>query len=72
VESDIRFYHRRASEEFSAASRAVTDSARQRRMLMAGVFLERLKALDPGFASESLADQAPAFMWANSQSAECA
>ena len=74
MESDIRFYRRRASEELSAASRAVTDSARERRMLMAGIFLERLKALDPGVASESLfgGDSVPAFLWTNGQSAECA
>lgn len=74
VESDIRFYRRRASEELSAASRAVTDSARERRMLMAGIFLERLRALEPGCASEPLiaVDPAPAFRWANNQSAECA
>ena len=46
MESDIRFYRRRASEELAAAGRAVTESARARRMMMAGVFLERLKALD--------------------------
>ena len=45
MESDIRFYRRRANEELAAASRAVTESARERRMMMAGVFLERLKAL---------------------------
>jgi hypothetical protein len=45
VESDVRFYRRRASEEMAAASRAVTEAARERRMMMAGVFLERLKTL---------------------------
>lgn len=46
VESDIRFYRRRASEELAAAGRAITQSARERRMILAGVFLERLKALE--------------------------
>jgi len=46
VESDIRFYRRRASEELAAASRAVTEAARERRMLLAGAFLERLKGLE--------------------------
>ena len=45
MESDVRFYRRRASEEMAAANRAVTDAARDRRMMMAGVFLERLKTL---------------------------
>jgi hypothetical protein len=45
VESDVRFYRRRASEELAAASRAVTEAARERRMIMAGIFLERLKSI---------------------------
>jgi len=45
VESDVRFYRRRASEEMAAANRAVTQAARERRIMMAGVFLERLKIL---------------------------
>jgi hypothetical protein len=66
VESDIRFYRRRAHEELAAANRAVTESARERRMMMAGVFLERLKALDPGASAElAAAGQASAFQWAN-------
>jgi hypothetical protein len=71
VESDIRFYRRRANEELAAAGRAVTQSARERRMMMAGVFLERLKALDAN-APELLtaADQPPAFNWAKGHSAE--
>ena len=65
MESDIRFYRRRASEELAAAGRAVTESARERRMMMAGVFLERLKALDASAAAEG-----PAFNWAAERSAE--
>ncbi len=45
MESDVRFYRRRASEELAAASRAVTQAARERRMIMAEIFLDRLKAL---------------------------
>jgi hypothetical protein len=72
VESDIRFYRRRASEELAAASRAVTESARERRMMMAGIFLERLKALDPAAISEQLiaAERGPAFKWAKKRTAE--
>ena len=65
MESDIRFYRRRASEELSAAARAVTQPARERRMILAGVFLERLKALEAnGIAELTAAHQAPAFKWA--------
>jgi hypothetical protein len=46
MESDARFYRRRASEEMAAASRAVTAAARERRMTLAGVFLDRLKTLE--------------------------
>lgn len=71
MESDIRFYRRRASEELAAASRAVTESARERRMLMAGIFLERLKALDGGALMErDTADQPPVFKWAKGRAAE--
>jgi len=64
MESDIRFYRRRANEELAAANRAVTPSARERRMIMAGIFLEKLKALDPS-ASDDFAsgDHASAFNW---------
>ena len=44
MEWDARFYRRRANEELAAASRAVTPEARERRMQLAGIFLERLKA----------------------------
>jgi hypothetical protein len=45
VEPDVRYYRRRASEELAAANRAVTEAARERRMIMAGIFLDRLKTL---------------------------
>ncbi len=46
MESDARFYRRRANEEIAAAGRAVTEEARVRRMLLAGIFLDRLKDLE--------------------------
>jgi hypothetical protein len=44
MESDARFYRRRANEELAAAGRAVTDAARDRRMRLAELFLQRLQA----------------------------
>ena len=46
MDSDERFFRRRASEELAAARRAVTDEARERRLMLAGIFLERLKAME--------------------------
>lgn len=46
METDIRYYRRRACEEMSAASRAVTSAARDRRLHLVGIYLERLKALN--------------------------
>ena len=46
VESDIRYYRRRAFEEMAAANRAVTDAARQRRMLLVDLYVGRLEALN--------------------------
>ena len=43
MEPDTRFYRRRASEELAAASRAVTQAARDRRIQLADLFLRRLK-----------------------------
>ena len=72
MESDIRYYRRRASEELAAAARAVTLSARERRMTLAGVFLERLKSLDSaGIAADGFsATEVPAFSWADARSNE--
>jgi hypothetical protein len=74
VESNIRFFRRRASEELAAANRAVTESARERRMILAGVFLERLKVLEASSASAdpalAAADGGPAFKWANGRAAK--
>lgn len=52
MESDVRFFRRRASEEMAAASRAVTPAARERRMQLAGAFLDRLKELERRSAFE--------------------
>ena len=72
MESDIRFYRRRANEELAAAGRAVTESARERRMMMARVFLERLKALGASrMAMDGLAAaELSAFDWADDRAAE--
>jgi hypothetical protein len=42
----MRFYRRRANEEMAAADRAVTEAARERRIQLAGIFLERLRDLE--------------------------
>ncbi len=46
MESDIRYYSRRACEEMAAANRAVTEAARDRRLQMVDLYLEHLKALN--------------------------
>jgi len=48
VESDDRFYRRRATEELAAANRAVTEAARDRRIQLAQSFLSRLDAPTDG------------------------
>jgi hypothetical protein len=61
VESDIRYYRRRACEEMAAASRAVTDAARERRLQLVDLFVEHLRALDaPSPFDES---DGSAFAW---------
>jgi hypothetical protein len=45
VESDVRYYRRRACEEMGAARRAVTPAARERRMQLVDLYLQRLAAL---------------------------
>lgn len=44
MESDARFYRRRVNEELAAANRAVTEAARDRRIVLAGLFQQRLNA----------------------------
>ena len=46
VESDIRYYRRRACEELAAAERAITEAARDRRLQLVDVYLAHLKELD--------------------------
>jgi hypothetical protein len=46
LETDIRYYRRRACEELSAASRAVTPAARERRLQLVELYLDHLKALN--------------------------
>ena len=45
MESDARYYARRAVEEKIAASRAVTDAARKRREWLAASFAQRAREL---------------------------
>ena len=45
VESDIRYYTRRAAAELQAARRAVTPAARERRMVLAQSYQDKLRAL---------------------------
>lgn len=75
VESDVRYYRRRACEEMGAARRAVTQAARERRMQLVDLYLQRLAALkedspfdDQDFAKASGLDTAArnlrsAFAW---------
>lgn len=46
MESDVRFYRRRASEEMAAADRAITPAARERRTQLADAFLQKLRELE--------------------------
>ena len=45
MESDIRYYRRRAHEEMAAATRAVTEAARGRRLQLVDLYVQRLEAL---------------------------
>jgi hypothetical protein len=46
LEPDIRYYSRRACEEMSAAARAITPEARQRRLQLVNRYLDHLKELN--------------------------
>ena len=46
MEPEERFYRRRAAEELAAASRAVTEAARDRRVQLAQTFLSRLNEVE--------------------------
>ena len=75
MESDIRFYRRRACEEMAAATRAVTEAARGRRLQLVDLYIQRLDALqapnpfsEHDFArargpSAAARDQRSAFAW---------
>ena len=69
MESDARYYRRRAVEELAAADRAVTSAARERRLQLVGLYLDRLRELDePSPFNERelmrrLAAQRPAMAW---------
>ena len=69
METEIRYYRRRACEEMSAASRAVTPAARARRLHLVGIFLDHLKALNapPPFDEHQFAGMAgqSAFCWSD-------
>jgi len=61
VESDIRYYRRRACEEMAAATRAVTEAARDRRLQLVDMYLQHLKSLNaPSPFSD---DDRSAFGW---------
>jgi hypothetical protein len=61
LESDVRFYRRRASEELAAANRAITAAARDRRLQLADAFLQRLRAIE--------VTDVPVFDWAQPNAA---
>ena len=63
LETDIRYYRRRACEEMSAAARAVTPEARERRLYLVGVYLERLKELNAPSPFEDDLNPGSAFAW---------
>ena len=45
MESDIRYYQRRVREEMGAAKRAVTGAARDRRLQLVDLYIQRLDEL---------------------------
>lgn len=63
MESDIRYYRRRACEEMAAATRAVTEAARERRLQLVDLYVQHLKSLNaPSPFSEDPNDSS-AFRW---------
>ena len=75
MESNVRFFRRRANEELAAADRAVTPAARARRIQLAGAFLQRLKEIEAqAFVTERemqvtapADDGRPVFDWAEAR-----
>ena len=45
VESDRQFYMRRVTAERLAAARSITEEARQRRMVLVEMYMQRLQAI---------------------------
>jgi hypothetical protein len=52
MESNERYYARRAVEEMRAASRAVTPEARARRQLLAEMFMDKARQCRPEQVSQ--------------------
>lgn len=46
MESDARYYRRRAVEELAAADRSVTQAARERRLQLVDLYCHKLRELD--------------------------
>ena len=67
VESDIRYYRRRACEEMAAATRAVTPAARDRRLQLVDLYVEHLRALNAPSPFDEVdvagSDRRSAFAW---------
>jgi hypothetical protein len=64
MESDVRFFRRRANEELAAAGRAITPAARERRLILADAFLQRLQAVEATIEADlAFAVERPAFDW---------
>jgi len=54
MESNERYYRRRAAEELAAARRAITPAARSRRMTLVQSYLAQLRALGCDAACDAL------------------
>jgi len=64
MESDVRFFRRRANEELAAAGRAVTQAARERRLILADAFLQRLRDVEDAKEAEmAFVAERPALDW---------
>ena len=64
MESNVRFFRRRANEELAAAGRAITEAARERRLILAEAFLQRLQAVEASTETDmAFAAERPAFDW---------
>ena len=63
MESDIRYYRRRACEEMAAATRAVTPAARDRRLQLVDLYVRHLNALKAPNPFEDQSGQRSAFGW---------